>query len=229
VNQFVGDHRRRAHLVPRQLRVGVNVAAQVDHPVHDAVKGAAHPLWVPCQLHRPTVWAAECGYGSTSVATTRSAVVSVRRTALGASSSLGPRRRPDCPPAFQRRYHRSRTGQQRPASAHSSGRDAPPAGRTPRRSPERRAHTPQNRTGCRQPGQSGRGTTTPRPAATHVSISSSVVHTIAIGTQPFRAPSDRRTNSHHQEGSTCKLLSPPSEALGAREASSGSASTASAG
>ena len=55
-----------------------------------------------------------------------------------------------------------------------------------------RSYHPQNRIGRRHPGQSGRGTTTPRPADAYESTSSSVGHTIAIGTQPFRAPSDER-------------------------------------
>ncbi len=55
-----------------------------------------------------------------------------------------------------------------------------------------RSYHPQNDIGRRHRGQSGRGTSTSRPAATYRSTSRSVGHTIAIGTQPFRAPSDER-------------------------------------
>ena len=188
MDQFVPDQRRHANLVPRQLGVAVSVPAQGDHPVHDAVKGAAHPLWVPCELHRPTVWAGECGYRSTTVATTRSAVVSVRRTALAGPSSPGLGRRPGCPRAFRRRYHRSRTRATKPCER-SQQRDRRTASRqiTSALTRTSRSYTPRTASAVGNP-DSPAGHHQPRPAATYVSISSSVGHTIAIGTQPFRAP-----------------------------------------
>ena len=109
MDQYVRDQRRRAHLVPRQLGVGVDVPAQGDHPVHDAVKGVAHPLWVSCEPHRPTVWAAECGYRSTTVAMTRSAVGGADRLPTVASMTLTVQKNANA--AISRRARTRRPGQ----------------------------------------------------------------------------------------------------------------------